>query len=74
MNKILALILVTLRVSGAVAVSGNLLATPDGNVWEVKDELTVGENYVVLFDTLGDDIVENDEVVRVWGWNDDNRI
>lgn len=67
MNKILALILVTLRVSGAVAVSRNLLATPDGNVWEVKDELTVGENYVVLFDTLGDDIVENDEVVRVFG-------
>ena len=66
MDKILTLILVTLRVSGAVAVSGNFLATPDGNVWEVKDELTVGENYVVLFDTLGDDIVENDEVIRVW--------
>ena len=67
MMKMLALILVALRVSGAVAVSGNLLTTPDGNVWEVKDELTVGENYVVLFDTLGDDVVENDEVVRVFG-------
>ena len=67
MRKILVLILATLCIRGAVAVGTNLLETPDGNVWEVKDELTVGENYIVLFDTLGDDIVENDEVVRVWG-------
>lgn len=67
MRKIIALILATLCIRGAVAVGENLLETSDGNVWEVKDELTVGENYIVLFDTLGDDIVENDEVVRVFG-------
>ena len=67
MRKIIALILATLCIRGAVAVGENLLETSDENVWEVKDELTVGENYIVLFDTLGDDIVENDEVVRVFG-------
>lgn len=66
MKKIIAFILAMLCIRGAVAVGENLLETSDGNVWEVKDELTVGENYIVLFDTLGDDIVENDEVVKVW--------
>lgn len=66
MKKIIALILATLCIRGAVAVGTNLLETSDGNVWEVKDELTVGKNYIVLFNTLGDGIVENDEVVKVW--------
>ena len=67
MKRIIVLILATLCIRGAVAVGENLLETSNGNVWEVKDELTVGENYIVLFNTLGDDIVENDEVVRVFG-------
>ena len=67
MRKILAFILATLCIRGAVAVGQNLLETPDGNVWEVKDELVVGKTYVVLFDDLGDNIVENDEIIRVWG-------
>lgn len=66
MRRIIALILATFCIRGAVAVGTNFLKTSDGNVWEVKDELTVGENYIILFDTLGDSIVENDEVVRVW--------
>ena len=69
MKKILALILATLCIRGAVAVGINLLETSDGNIWEVKDELVVGKTYVVLFDDLGDNIVENDEVVRVWKYN-----
>lgn len=66
MRKIIAAILAALCIKGAVAVGENLLKTSDGNIWEVKDELTINKNYIVLFDTLGDDIVENDEIIRVW--------
>ena len=66
MKKLITLLLVNLTLKAAVAVSGNLLVTPDGHVWEVKDELAAGKTYVVLFDTLGDVVVENDEIVRVF--------
>lgn len=66
-KKIIAAIVAVLCIKEAVAIGKNFLKTSDGNVWEVKDELTVGKNYIVLFNTSGDDVVENDEVVRVFG-------
>ena len=65
--KLIAILLAILNLVSkpAVAVSENLLMTEDGNVWEVLDELETGKEYTVVFNTLGDDIVENDEVVRV---------
>lgn len=69
MKKIIAILLVILNLVSkpAVAISESLLMTEDGNVWEVLDELEPGKEYTVVFDTQGDKVPENDEIIRVWG-------
>ena len=64
---ILAILASTLSVKECVAISEHELVSADGNVWRVLDELEPEREYTVVFDTLGDDVLENDEIVRVWG-------
>lgn len=63
--KILLAILSMYRVENAVAVSNNELMTADGNVWAVYDELEEGKDYTLIFDTLGDGNIYNDEIIKV---------
>lgn len=70
MNNIISIILTLaalITVRNAVAVLENLLLTQDGNIWEVLDELEPGKSYTVVFNTQGDNIPENDEVIFVNG-------
>lgn len=39
--------------------------TPDGHEWAICDELTVGVEYLVVFDTMGTDNLTDDEVVAM---------
>lgn len=64
---LLVMLVNTLVMKNCVAISDHALITPDGNVWETLDDLHPGGEYVVLFDTQGDDCVTNDQIVRVWG-------
>lgn len=64
---ILSIILSIFMPKNCVAISDHALMTRDGNVWETLDDLHLGGEYVVLFDTQGDDCVENDIIIRVWG-------
>lgn len=63
--KILLAILSLYRVENAVAVSNNELMTTDGNVWAVYDELEEGKDYTLIFDTLGDANIYNDEIIKI---------
>ena len=63
--KILLAILSLYRVENAVAVSNNELMTTDGNVWAVYDELEEGKDYTLIFDTLGDENIYNDEIIKI---------
>ena len=54
-------------VKECVAISEHELVSADENVWEALDELEPGRNYIVLFNTLGDEVPENDKIIRVWG-------
>ena len=63
--KILLAILSLYRVENAVAVSNNELITTDGNVWAVYDELEEGKDYTLIFDTLGDENIYNDEIIKI---------
>ena len=65
MFKILLVILSLYRAENAVAVSNNELMTTDGNVWAVYDELEEGKDYTLIFDTLGDENIYNDEIIKI---------
>ena len=67
MKKFIAIItaLATLYpIKTAVAISANEFMTADGNVWAVYDELEVGRNYTLVFDSLGDTNIYNDEIIK----------
>ena len=64
---ILAILASTLSAKECVAISEHELVSADGNVWRVLDELEPKREYTVVFDTLDDDVLKNDEIVRVWG-------
>lgn len=63
--KILLAILSMYRVENAIAISNNELMTADGNVWAVYDELEEGKDYTLIFDTLGDENIYNDEIIKI---------
>lgn len=39
--------------------------TPDGNEWAICDELTVGVEYLAVFDTMGTLDVTDDEIIAM---------
>lgn len=69
MKKVTIAILITILAGflpkTAVAISENEVITKDGNVWRVLDELEVGKNYTIVFDTLGDNNIYNDEIIMI---------
>ena len=63
--KILLTILSMCRVENAVAISNNELMTTDGKVWAIYDELEEGKDYTLIFDTIGDEDIYNDGIVKI---------
>jgi hypothetical protein len=53
------------RTENAIATSNNELMTADGNVWAVYDELEVNREYTLIFNSLGDNDIYNDEIVKI---------
>jgi hypothetical protein len=53
------------RTENAIAISNNELMTADGNVWAVYDELEVDREYTLIFNSLGDNDIYNDEIVKI---------
>lgn len=49
----------------AVAEDTNYLKTKDGNIWRVKEDLEVGKEYKVKFDSKGTDNVIDDEILEI---------
>ena len=43
----------------------SVIETPDGNIWEVGDELDSAKSYTVTFDTNGTPNVTDDMVISV---------
>ena len=53
------------RTENAIAISNNELMTADGNIWAVYDELEVDREYTLIFNSLGDSDIYNDEIVKI---------
>lgn len=49
----------------AIAEDTNYLKTKDGNIWRVKEDLEVGKEYKVKFDSKGTDNVIDDEILEI---------
>ena len=49
----------------ATAEDANYLKTKDGNIWRVKEDLEVGKEYEVKFDSKGIDNVIDDEILEI---------
>ena len=49
----------------ATAEDTNYLKTKDGNIWRVKEDLEVGKEYKVKFDSKGTDNVIDDEILEI---------
>ena len=49
----------------ATAEDTNYLKTKDGNIWRVKEDLEVGKEYEVKFDSKGTDNVIDDEILEI---------
>ena len=63
--KIILAISSMFRTENAVAISNNELMTADGNVWAVYDELEIDREYTLIFNSLGDSNIYNDEIVNI---------
>ena len=63
--KIILAICSIFRTENAIAISNNELMTADGNVWAVYDELEVDREYTLIFNSLGDSDIYNDEIIKV---------
>lgn len=63
--KIILAISSMFRTENAIAISNNELITADGNVWAVYDELEVDREYTLIFNSLGDNDIYNDEIVKI---------
>ena len=63
--KIILAISSMFRTENAIAISNNELMTADGNVWAVYDELEVDREYTLIFNSLGDSDIYNDEIIKV---------
>lgn len=63
--KIVLAIFSMFRTENAIAISNNELMTADGNVWAVYDELEVDREYTLIFNSLGDNDIYNDEIIKV---------
>lgn len=63
--KIILAIFSMFRTENAIAISNNELMTTDGNVWAVYDELEVDREYTLIFNSLGDNDIYNDEIIKV---------
>ena len=63
--KIILAISSMFRAENAVAISNNELMTADGNVWAVYDELEVDREYTLIFNSLGDSNIYNDEIINI---------
>jgi hypothetical protein len=63
--KIILAISSMFRTENAIATSNNELMTADGNVWAVYDELEVNREYTLIFNSLGDNDIYNDEIVKI---------
>lgn len=63
--KIILAISSIFRTENAIAISNNELMTADGNVWAVYDELEIDRKYTLIFNSLGDNDIYNDEIIKV---------
>jgi hypothetical protein len=63
--KIILAISSMFRAENAIAISNNELITADGNIWSVYDELEIDREYTLIFNSLGDSNIYNDEIVKV---------
>ena len=63
--KIILAISSLFRAENAIAISDNELMTADGNVWAVYDELEIDREYTLIFNSLGDNDIYNDEIIKV---------
>lgn len=63
--KIILAISSMFRTENAIAISDNELMTADGNVWAVYDELEIDREYTLIFNSLGDNDIYNDEIVKI---------
>lgn len=63
--KIVLAIFSMFRTENAIAISNNELMTADGNVWAVYDELEVDREYTLIFNSLDDNDIYNDEIIKV---------
>lgn len=63
--KIVLAIFSMFRTENAIAISNNELMTADGNIWAVYDELEVDREYTLIFNSLGDSDIYNDEIIKV---------
>ena len=58
-------LLSSLTIKSAQAVSLHELMTDDGNVFAVYDDLDIGKEYNIIFDTLNTDTVEDDIILQI---------
>jgi hypothetical protein len=63
--KIILAISSMFRAENAIAISDSELMTADGNIWAVYDELEIDREYTLIFNSLGDSNIYNDEIVKV---------
>ena len=63
--KIILAISSMFRAENAIAISNNELMTADGNIWAVYDELEVDREYTLIFNSLGDNNIYNDEIIEI---------
>ena len=63
--KIILAISSMFRAENAIAISSNELMTADGNVWAVYDELEIDREYTLIFNSLGDNDIYNDEIIEI---------
>ena len=63
--KIILAISSLFRAESAIAISDNELMTADDNVWAVYDELEIDREYTLTFNSLGDNDIYNDEIIKV---------
>jgi hypothetical protein len=68
MRKIITVLMAIaalITVKKAIAISKNKLITNDGNVWEVYDELEIGREYNLIFDTNGNNNIYDDIILKI---------
>lgn len=58
-----------IRMVGAWYYEPGVLEDETGNLWDWDGELDPGASYLLWIDDCGDDIVQNDEIVKLWKEN-----